>query len=147
MYGFWCLQWFNRLQTGRLLTVRDLLSWIDFINVTEGSLSPEVSMLHGAFLILLDGLSLGIIFFNDFFYTSSNLCFNDSVVLFSLNELYISHVGVVEEMLFIINFGLLSYVHGVFAFLVIRYRNIEKGGRRVEGKVLVISYGAVKGTL
>ncbi|KAL4583665.1 hypothetical protein LXL04_008247 [Taraxacum kok-saghyz] len=53
------LQWFNRLQTGRLLTVRDLLSWIDFINVTEGSLSPEVSMLHGAFLVLLDGLSLG----------------------------------------------------------------------------------------
>ncbi|XP_023760194.1 midasin [Lactuca sativa] len=57
MISFW--EWFNQLQTGRTLTVRDLLSWIDFINVTDGSLSPEVSMLHGAFLILLDGLSLG----------------------------------------------------------------------------------------
>ncbi|KAI3766421.1 hypothetical protein L2E82_16478 [Cichorium intybus] len=57
MINFW--EWFNRLQTGRLLTVRDLLSWIDFINVTEENLTPEVSMLHGAFLVLLDGLSLG----------------------------------------------------------------------------------------
>ncbi|XP_076884991.1 midasin-like [Bidens hawaiensis] len=57
MINFW--EWFNRLQTGRMLTVRDLLSWIDFINVTEKSLLPEVSLLHGAFLVLLDGLSLG----------------------------------------------------------------------------------------
>lgn len=55
------MQWFNQLQTGRMLTVRDLLSWIDFINVTENSLRPEVALLHGAFLVLLDGLSLGMI--------------------------------------------------------------------------------------
>ncbi|KAI3727341.1 hypothetical protein L1987_67154 [Smallanthus sonchifolius] len=57
MINFW--EWFNGLHTGRVLTVRDLLSWIDFINVTEKSLLPGVALLHGAFLVLLDGLSLG----------------------------------------------------------------------------------------
>ncbi|XP_059279886.1 midasin isoform X2 [Lycium ferocissimum] len=54
---FW--EWFNNLQTGRALTVRDLLSWVSFINVTERILQPESAFLHGAFLVLLDGLSLG----------------------------------------------------------------------------------------
>lgn len=53
------LQWFNRQQTGRLLTVRDLLSWLDFIKATEKSLQPEFAFLHGSFLVLLDGLTLG----------------------------------------------------------------------------------------
>ncbi|KAI8544654.1 hypothetical protein RHMOL_Rhmol08G0312700 [Rhododendron molle] len=57
MLNFW--QWFNQLQTGRTLTVRDLLSWLAFINATEGSLPPEDALLHGAFLVLLDGISLG----------------------------------------------------------------------------------------
>lgn len=42
-----------------MLTVRDLLSWVDFINVTESRLGPEYAVLHGMFLVLLDGLSLG----------------------------------------------------------------------------------------
>lgn len=53
------IQWFHQLQSGRALTVRDLLSWISFVNVTETSLGPAYAFLHGAFLILLDGLSLG----------------------------------------------------------------------------------------
>lgn len=53
------LQWFSHLQTGRTLTVRDLLSWIAFITVTERSLGATYAFLHGVFLILLDGLSLG----------------------------------------------------------------------------------------
>nr|XP_017246046.1 PREDICTED: midasin isoform X2 [Daucus carota subsp. sativus] len=57
MLHFW--EWFNGLQTGRLLTVRDLLSWIDFIKATEKSLQPEFALLHGSFLVLLDGLTLG----------------------------------------------------------------------------------------
>lgn len=57
MMKFW--EWFNDLQTGRALTVRDLLSWVSFINVTERILQPESAFLHGAFLVLLDGLSLG----------------------------------------------------------------------------------------
>lgn len=57
MIRFW--EWFSHLQIGRLLTVRDLLSWVDFVNMTERSLGPEYAFLHGAFLILLDGLSLG----------------------------------------------------------------------------------------
>ncbi|XP_050277695.1 midasin-like [Quercus robur] len=53
-------QWFNQLHPGRMLTVRDLLScWVAFINMTERSLGPEFAFLHGAFLVLLDGLSLG----------------------------------------------------------------------------------------
>lgn len=39
--------------------MRDLLSWVSFINVTE-SLPAESALIHGAFLVLLDGLSLGI---------------------------------------------------------------------------------------
>ncbi|KAI3455601.1 hypothetical protein Pfo_012264 [Paulownia fortunei] len=57
MLNFW--EWFNLLQTGRILTVRDLLSWVSFINVTERSLAAESAFVHGAFLVLLDGLSLG----------------------------------------------------------------------------------------
>ncbi|XP_040370504.1 midasin isoform X3 [Rosa chinensis] len=57
MLSFW--KWFNDLKLGRMLTVRDLLSWVDFINVTEITLGPQYAFLHGAFLVLLDGLSLG----------------------------------------------------------------------------------------
>lgn len=57
MLNFW--KWFNDLKLGRMLTVRDLLSWVDFINVTEITLGPQYAFLHGAFLVLLDGLSLG----------------------------------------------------------------------------------------
>ncbi|KAE8646507.1 midasin [Cucumis sativus] len=57
MLNFW--EWFNHLQSGRMLTVRDLLSWVSFIDSTEMNLGPEYAFLHGAFLILLDGLSLG----------------------------------------------------------------------------------------
>ncbi|XP_031091675.1 midasin [Ipomoea triloba] len=62
MLKFW--EWFNNLKTGRMLTVRDLLSWVSFINTTgtrlqPESLLPESAFLHGAFLVLLDGLNLG----------------------------------------------------------------------------------------
>ncbi|KAH6793247.1 hypothetical protein C2S52_003724 [Perilla frutescens var. hirtella] len=58
MLSFW--EWFNLLQTGRILTVRDLLSWVSFINLSAKTLPAESAFVHGAFLILLDGLSLGI---------------------------------------------------------------------------------------
>ncbi|XP_065866775.1 midasin [Euphorbia lathyris] len=57
MINFW--EWFNKLQVGRTLTVRDLLSWVEFINMTKGSLGPDYAFFHGLFLVLLDGLSLG----------------------------------------------------------------------------------------
>lgn len=53
------LQWFNKLETGRTLTVRDLVSWISFVNVTGETLGAKYAFLHGVFLVLLDGLSLG----------------------------------------------------------------------------------------
>ncbi|KAG0489307.1 hypothetical protein HPP92_008118 [Vanilla planifolia] len=54
---FW--KWFSKFETRRMLTVRDLLSWISFVNLTEESLGSEYALLHGAFLVLLDGISLG----------------------------------------------------------------------------------------
>lgn len=39
--------------------MRDLLSWVTFINATGRSLGYEHAFIHGAFLVLLDGLSLG----------------------------------------------------------------------------------------
>lgn len=42
-----------------MLTVRDLISWVAFFDVTVERLGPEYALLHGAFLVLLDGLSLG----------------------------------------------------------------------------------------
>ncbi|KAL6643149.1 hypothetical protein ACP70R_021330 [Stipagrostis hirtigluma subsp. patula] len=56
--SFW--KWFNQLHIGRMLTIRDLLSWISFINVTEENLGPHQALIHGVFLILLDGLTLGL---------------------------------------------------------------------------------------
>ncbi|KAJ4774203.1 Midasin [Rhynchospora pubera] len=55
--NFW--KWFNELQVGRTLNIRDLLSWITFINVAEEKLGPEFALIHGVFLVLLDGLTLG----------------------------------------------------------------------------------------
>ncbi|CAJ1950871.1 unnamed protein product [Sphenostylis stenocarpa] len=52
-------EWFNNLHPGRMLTVRDLISWVDFFIAMEKSLGPEHALLHGVFLVLLDGLSLG----------------------------------------------------------------------------------------
>ncbi|KAL2899649.1 Midasin [Bienertia sinuspersici] len=57
LLNFW--EWFNQIQAGRMLTVRDLLAWLDFVTKSEKSLSPDFAFLHGAFLVLLDGLSLG----------------------------------------------------------------------------------------
>ncbi|XP_042404787.1 midasin-like [Zingiber officinale] len=57
MLNFW--EWFNMLQIGRSLTLRDLLSWVSFVNVTERDLGSICAFLHGSFLVLLDGLSLG----------------------------------------------------------------------------------------
>ncbi|XP_062201313.1 midasin-like isoform X2 [Phragmites australis] len=56
--SFW--NWFNQLHIGRTLTIRDLLSWISFINVTQQNLGSQQALIHGLFLILLDGLSLGV---------------------------------------------------------------------------------------
>lgn len=55
-----------------MLTVRDFLSWVSFINVTKESLQPEQALLHGAYLVLLDGLNLGISFFLPFGFTNCN---------------------------------------------------------------------------
>ncbi|CAN6468645.1 unnamed protein product [Victoria cruziana] len=57
LLGFW--EWFHERQIGRVLTIRDLLSWIDFVNVAGHDLGSNYAFIHGAFLVLLDGLTLG----------------------------------------------------------------------------------------
>ncbi|KAL1318551.1 hypothetical protein AAHE18_15G213600 [Arachis hypogaea] len=52
-------EWFNQIHPSRRLTVRDLISWVDFLDVMEETLGPKYALLHGIFLVLLDGLSLG----------------------------------------------------------------------------------------
>ncbi|XP_038723701.1 midasin [Tripterygium wilfordii] len=74
MLKFW--DWFNQLETGRMLTIRDLLSWIAFINVTHKSLGSHYAFLHGVFLILLDGLSLGTAISNEYADNLREKCFS-----------------------------------------------------------------------
>ncbi|XP_057850180.2 midasin isoform X2 [Cryptomeria japonica] len=57
LLNFW--KWFHNKEVGRVLTVRDLLSWITFMNTTEKYIGTDAAFLHGAYLVLLDGFSLG----------------------------------------------------------------------------------------
>lgn len=41
------------------ISVRDILSWIKFINQTVVKLGPESSFYHGACLVFLDGIGCG----------------------------------------------------------------------------------------
>jgi midasin len=59
MLQFW--QWFqHHHETGRLLSVRDLLAWIMYINVAEADIGKKAAFIHGAFLVLLDGIGFGM---------------------------------------------------------------------------------------
>ncbi len=42
------------------LSVRDLLSWVGFINVAAPGIGAYAAYVHGAYLTLLDGLGLGV---------------------------------------------------------------------------------------
>ncbi|CAM6097712.1 unnamed protein product [Calypogeia fissa] len=55
---FW--QWFQQHgEQGRLLSVRDLLSLVSFINITSNDIGQNNAFVHGALLVLLDGIGLG----------------------------------------------------------------------------------------
>ncbi|KAJ7552529.1 hypothetical protein O6H91_06G059200 [Diphasiastrum complanatum] len=55
---FW--QWFQQFQeSGRLLSLRDLLSWVSYINIAEKDIGRNAAYIHGAFLVLLDGMTFG----------------------------------------------------------------------------------------
>ena len=44
----------------RLLSLRDLLSWTHFMNIgAERELNRTLAFLHGASLVMLDGLGVG----------------------------------------------------------------------------------------
>lgn len=59
MLEFW--QWFqHHHEGGRSLSVRDLLSWITYINVAASEIGDIPAFIHGAFLVLLDGIGFGL---------------------------------------------------------------------------------------
>ena len=58
------IKWFReskaKIGERSILTVRDLVSWISFINSFSSSnstLQPECSLVHGACLVVFDGLA------------------------------------------------------------------------------------------
>lgn len=54
------VQWFHEQhESGRLLSVRDLLSWTTYINAAAPKIGSTAAFVHGAFLVLLDGLGVG----------------------------------------------------------------------------------------
>lgn len=56
------VDWFLSVQRGRrAVSLRDILSWVGFMNATVGknTLAPPISFVHGACLVLLDGLGVG----------------------------------------------------------------------------------------
>lgn len=57
------LQWFIKSESGSKCTVsiRDIISWVQFINrVTAGGMDLGLAYIHGACLVLLDGLGSGL---------------------------------------------------------------------------------------
>lgn len=106
-----------------MLTVRDLLSWVAFINMTERSLGPEFAFLHGAFLVLLDGLSLGtflLCYSSTCPCTFYSLIVNNCIFIFKTVwlSIYFYHFLLMVWIFFIcsqvLSHFLLSYVHIFF---------------------------------
>jgi len=44
----------------QVLSIRDLLTWIQFINTTGAEVGPPVSYVHGAHVAFIDGIGLGV---------------------------------------------------------------------------------------
>ena len=58
MLKFW--QWFqHHHEGGRSLSIRDLLAWITYINIADTQIGKIPAFIHGAFLVLLDGIGFG----------------------------------------------------------------------------------------
>ncbi len=60
LLDFW--QFFRGNSTGarQALSVRDLLAWADFISRAAPKIGPLAAYAHGAHLVLLDGIGLGV---------------------------------------------------------------------------------------
>ncbi|KAA6426065.1 MAG: midasin protein (ISS), partial [Trebouxia sp. A1-2] len=60
LLDFWT---FHKAQAGAAragLSVRDLLAWVRFINAAAPHIGTEAAYAHGAHLVLLDGIGLGV---------------------------------------------------------------------------------------
>eukprot|EP00897_Mesotaenium_endlicherianum_P007207 jgi/Mesen1/6514/ME000332S05520 len=69
-------QWFQRQGGGtKVLSVRDLLAWVAYINSAAASLGVYCAYIHGAFLVLLDGIGLGLGLSMEAAQRTRDLCF------------------------------------------------------------------------
>ncbi len=61
LLAFWQF-WGARVATAarQTLTVRDLLAWAVFFNATTATLGPLLAYVHGAYLVVIDGIGLGV---------------------------------------------------------------------------------------
>ncbi|CAG8447499.1 16137_t:CDS:10 [Dentiscutata erythropus] len=52
------INWFSHMygNQGTIISLRDIISWVNFINVTIERLGPKESFIHGGCLVFLDGL-------------------------------------------------------------------------------------------
>ena len=60
LLAFW--SWFESFEgrpSGTVLSVRDLLAWAGYIGHAAQALGPHAALVHGAYLVLLDGVGLG----------------------------------------------------------------------------------------
>ena len=57
---FWAFYNSKSAALRSVLSIRDLLAWARFVNTTAPSIGPLAAYTHGAYLVLLDGIGLGI---------------------------------------------------------------------------------------
>ncbi|MCO5587040.1 hypothetical protein L7F22_040985 [Adiantum nelumboides] len=84
LLNFW--KWYQDQHIGRGLTVRDLLSWIHFVNSVEGEIGEFCAFIHGAFLVLLDGISLGTGLSNELVSSFCHQCLDFLLLQLPANE-------------------------------------------------------------
>ncbi|XP_050309360.1 midasin [Anthonomus grandis grandis] len=56
------IEWFKKSEIGKRYTVsiRDILTWVNFINVTSKKINISEAYIHGAYLVFLDSLGSGV---------------------------------------------------------------------------------------
>lgn len=57
---FWAFYNSKSAALRSVLSIRDLLAWARFVNTTAPSIGALAAYAHGAYLVLLDGIGLGI---------------------------------------------------------------------------------------
>ena len=60
MMAFWQFFYATSAAVRSVLSIRDLLAWARFVNLATKSMGALPAYAHGAYLVLLDGIGLGL---------------------------------------------------------------------------------------